>query len=51
MASNVSEKLADAGTQPTPLGRHQQRLNDLLAALGTTEAGLTSVEAERRLEI
>ena len=51
MASNVSEKLADAGTQPAPLGSHQQPLTDLLTRLSATEAGLSSTEAERRLEI
>ena len=51
MAPNVSEKLADAGTQPAPLGSHQQPLTDLLTRLSATEAGLSSTEAERRLEI
>ena len=50
MASNVGEQLADAGTQPAPLGSHQQPLTDLLTRLSATEAGLSSVEAERRLE-
>jgi P-type Mg2+ transporter len=49
MASNISEKLPDARIQPAPLGSHQQPINDLLKALSTTEAGLTSAEAERRI--
>jgi Mg2+-importing ATPase len=47
----LGETLRDrAGIQPAPLGSHQQPLTDLLTRLSATEAGLSSAEAERRLE-
>jgi P-type Mg2+ transporter len=52
MLSKIGEPFPDdAGTRLEPCGRHQQPLDELLASLGTTEAGLTSAEAERRLEV
>jgi hypothetical protein len=51
MPLKLGETLRDqAGIQPAPLGSHQQPLTDLLTRLSATEAGLSSAEAERRLE-